>query len=83
MSTISHAITRALLLWVYVGIGPMIGAGPLDAPPVRRVRRDTRKAVPEPRQARGATGSLGLVPSGASSFVIITKIDPAPGQYDH
>jgi hypothetical protein len=37
MSTLSTAICRSLLLWLHIGIGPMIGAGPMQA----RVGRPT------------------------------------------
>jgi hypothetical protein len=42
MTTISNVIARTVLLWAFVGIGPMIGAGPLDAAPVRPAKARPR-----------------------------------------
>jgi hypothetical protein len=35
MSKIGTAICRSFLLWWHLGIGPLIGAGPMQAPPRR------------------------------------------------
>jgi len=78
MSTISNAITRTVLLWAYVGIGPMIGAGPLDAPPVRR-GRTAREPVPQRDLACGPAPSLEPVSSSAGTLAVITTADPAKG----
>jgi hypothetical protein len=31
MSSVNNAILRVLILWFHVGIGPMIGRGPMEA----------------------------------------------------
>jgi hypothetical protein len=31
MTSIGNIIFRAVALWIYVGIGPLLGCGPLDA----------------------------------------------------
>jgi hypothetical protein len=66
MSKISNVIARTVLLWAYVGIGPMIGAGPLDRPPVRRTRMDAPDAVPQQDRACDAAASPGVVAESRS-----------------
>ena len=54
MSMISTAIFRSLLLWLHLGIGPMIGAGPMRVRTGRpasvraRARRQSLPAMIKP-----------------------------------
>jgi hypothetical protein len=59
MSTISTAICRSFLLWWHLGIGPMIGAGPMQAQVRRPTRARARAAAPIIRKAAiiGASGT--------------------------
>jgi hypothetical protein len=77
MSKISNLLARTVLLWAYVGIGPMIGAGPLDARPVRRPRTRAPEPIPQQDRACGVAALPGLVPNGASTSVGIPNTHPA------
>lgn len=54
MSTISIAICRSLLLWFHLGIGPMIGAGPM------RPRNGRPKCRRAPVVGNRHTNTFGL-----------------------
>ena len=42
MATMGTAICRSFLLWLHLGIGPMFGAGPMQARPGRSTPRRGR-----------------------------------------
>ena len=48
MSIISSTICRAFVLWLHLGIGPMIGAGPMQARP-GRPKSGRARGVDNPR----------------------------------
>jgi hypothetical protein len=46
MAPLSKAVMRLGVLFFHVGIGPLVGLGPMDARPERRTRNRTRIAPP-------------------------------------
>ena len=70
MSIISTAICRSFFLWLHLGIGPMIGAGPMQARPGRPKSVRTRgagnaatgKSPPHALSVRGSPGARTVMP---------------------
>jgi hypothetical protein len=45
MSTLGKALIQIGVLWLHVGVGPMIAMGPMDVRHERRTRNGTRKVA--------------------------------------
>jgi hypothetical protein len=58
MSTLSKAIGQTALLWLHVGVGPLIGTGPLD--PCRPSQRPAG-AIADNRRSRRAIRQTRVV----------------------
>jgi hypothetical protein len=57
MSTISKAIYQIVVLWLHVGVGPMLGAGPMNP----RQKRSPRKVVRRVAEGRGDSSGQAII----------------------
>jgi hypothetical protein len=45
MSSINNVIVRAVALWIHVGIGPLLGCGPMETGQTAQQRSRNRAAI--------------------------------------
>jgi hypothetical protein len=76
MSPVHKALLHIGVLWFHVGIGPMIGMGPMDARRKPRTRSGTRKVAEQQRQPV-ADGAIVAYPTNRRADAVAERANAA------